>query len=173
MSHFRFHKKTSHKRRPTESSGGLWILIHSTDGPFTCRNLWKRFLNPSKAFLDTWKTHGLYLYLYSFHKKRWGWHLQCDSYTKCQCHTLILPNKRQKGEHFSKYSAVQGKLLGLRWGVLVLPGKLEIKNSVHLRESQKKQEWAERNVKCACGYHTQHNIRLNICFFKRHVKHVD
>lgn len=117
MSHFRVHKKTSHKRRPTESSGGLWILIHSTDGPFTCRNLWKRFLNPSKAFLDTWKTHGLYLYLYSFHKKkRWGWHLQCDSYTKCQCHTLILPNKRQKGEHFSKYSAVQGKLLGLRWG---------------------------------------------------------
>ncbi|KAG7228452.1 hypothetical protein INR49_007625 [Caranx melampygus] len=37
----------------TESSGGLCILIHSTDGPFTCRNLWKRFLKPSKSFLDT------------------------------------------------------------------------------------------------------------------------
>lgn len=36
----------------TESSGGLCILIHSTDGPFTCRNLWKRFLKPSKSFLD-------------------------------------------------------------------------------------------------------------------------
>lgn len=45
----------------TESSGGLWILIHSTDGPFTCRNLWKRFLKPSKSFLDTWKTQEQYL----------------------------------------------------------------------------------------------------------------
>lgn len=42
-----------HRATHTESSGGLWILIHSTDGPFTCRNLWNRFLKPSKSFLDT------------------------------------------------------------------------------------------------------------------------
>lgn len=40
----------------TESSGGLCIFFHSTDGPFTCRNLWKRFLKPSKSLRETWKT---------------------------------------------------------------------------------------------------------------------
>lgn len=49
----------------TESSGGLCILTHSTDGPFTCRNLWKRFVKPSKSFLETWKTQELCLNLYS------------------------------------------------------------------------------------------------------------
>lgn len=38
----------------TESSGGLLIFGHSTEGPFTCRNRWNIFLKPSKSFLDTW-----------------------------------------------------------------------------------------------------------------------
>lgn len=37
----------------TDSSGGRLILAHSTEGPLTCRNLWKRFLKPSKSFLET------------------------------------------------------------------------------------------------------------------------
>lgn len=56
------HRNT--QTRLTESSGGLCILIHSTDGPFTCRNLWKRFLKPSKSFLDTWKTQFFYLFIF-------------------------------------------------------------------------------------------------------------
>ena len=65
------HKETQRctKQHPqtrlTESSGGLCILTHSTDGPFTCRNLWKRFVKPSKSFLETWKTKELSLNLYS------------------------------------------------------------------------------------------------------------
>lgn len=39
----------------TESSGGLLIFGHSTEGPFTCRNRWNNFLKPSKSFLDTWR----------------------------------------------------------------------------------------------------------------------
>lgn len=58
-------KKHHPQTRLTESSGGLCILTHSTDGPFTCRNLWKRFVKPSKSFLETWKTQELCLNLYS------------------------------------------------------------------------------------------------------------
>lgn len=37
----------------TESSGGLLIFGHSTEGPLTWRNRWNNFLKPSKSFLDT------------------------------------------------------------------------------------------------------------------------
>lgn len=154
VSHFIFHhkkqkNKTSHKKRPTESSGGLWILIHSTEGPFTCRNLWKRFLNPSKAFLDTWKTHGFYLYLYSFYKKKgevmWRMHKVPVTYINTAQQTM----ERWAFPQMLLYSAVQGKLLGSRWGFSCC---LKAKILCAYDKSQKIQEWAERSVKCTRGY---------------------
>lgn len=68
----------------TESSGGLWILGHSTDGPFTWRNLWKRFLKPSKSFLDSWKTQG------------WNYVQICQVINTVQCYWFTRKKEKRK-----------------------------------------------------------------------------